>query len=318
MKSKLRYLSGILMLISLSVIFFPMIKIAGTGISLWNVITAISAKDVDSGIFSEVMNRIGTYAKPYFGGIVFWILFTLLIVILTCILKSKTAYIVAIVGQIVQICLVLMMYVKLKEKLSMIKKIIDFFGIGNSVAFQIMPFVFWTVLQIICFIINIRGLTVKEKIDWDLIDEMSPDQKDFGPLKWNEQNHYVPQSKPINIGGGDSNKINTRAFYGALVGVDKEYAGLVLQMNEKQKVYVWQEEGHILIQKRIEKSRENEFLADIYYLPEYEEYCITPAKYRTIYLESGQPLGKDRLYYLPRAMKIKVQDSGIENWFELA
>ena len=46
--------------------------------------------------------------------------------------------------------------------------------------------------------------------------------------------------------------------------------------------------------------------AGIYYIREYGEYCAEPFEKRAVFLESGQPLGKGRQYYLPRGTKIYV------------
>ena len=43
--------------------------------------------------------------------------------------------------------------------------------------------------------------------------------------------------------------------------------------------------------------------AGIWYIEQREEYAVQPAKTSTVYLKSGQPLGKNRIYYLPRGME---------------
>lgn len=37
-----------------------------------------------------------------------------------------------------------------------------------------------------------------------------------------------------------------------------------------------------------------------------KKYAVQPAKTSTVYLKSGQPLGKNRIYYLPRGMEIWI------------
>ena len=49
-------------------------------------------------------------------------------------------------------------------------------------------------------------------------------------------------------------------------------------------------------------------LGNIYYVSQYEEYCIQPLQTMTIFLTSGQPLGKNRFYYLPRGTEIYIKD----------
>jgi hypothetical protein len=57
-------------------------------------------------------------------------------------------------------------------------------------------------------------------------------------------------------------------------------------------------------------------LAAVYYISEYQEYCVEVNEKLCVFLESGQPLGKGRDYYLPRGTKIYVKDAG--NTFTLA
>ena len=61
-------------------------------------------------------------------------------------------------------------------------------------------------------------------------------------------------------------------------------------------------------------------LTKIYYDTKYDEYVVIPQKKRCVHLESGQPLGVGRVYYLPRAMKIviKNEQGQNENMFRLA
>ena len=56
--------------------------------------------------------------------------------------------------------------------------------------------------------------------------------------------------------------------------------------------------------------------AEVYYVAEYQEYCVKPMRKLAVFLESGQPLGAGREYRLPRGMKICMV--GKEEVFTLA
>ena len=62
----------------------------------------------------------------------------------------------------------------------------------------------------------------------------------------------------------------------------------------------------------IERYEEGNILAKIYYISEYQEYCVEPLEMRTVLLKSGQPLGANRLYYLPRGTEISIKDAKYE------
>ncbi len=285
------------MLLSATIVFFPLVSIGGMGISIKSAIRAVYSGYGSSGAAAGLTSALGSYAKPYMAMALGWFLFTVMSAVSILMAKKKTAYLSAIVEQVIQIFIAVSLYMKVKSKLSLAYSAVSFLGLGNSVKIHILPILFWVVLQIICFILNIMELTTKEEAVMEVLPPVPP--------VWND------------IEGGDSGHTQKVPFYGALIGNGREYAGLAFQMKEKGKIFFCEENAQITVQERL-NFKEKNVLAEVYYTPEYEEYCITPAKIRTVFLESGQPLGEGRLYYLPRATKIRVQGSGTENWFELA
>ena len=57
-------------------------------------------------------------------------------------------------------------------------------------------------------------------------------------------------------------------------------------------------------------------MAGVYFIGDYNEYCVEPYEKSAVFLESGQPLGKGRKYYLPRGTRVYVKDKN--NQFTLA
>lgn len=285
------------MLLSATIVFFPLVSIGGIEISIKSAIQSVYSGYGSSGAATGLISALGSYAKPYIVMALGWFLFTVLSAVSVLMAKKKTAYLSAIIEQVIQIFIAVSLYMKVKRKLSLVYSAISFVGLGNGVKVHILPILFWVVLQIICFIINIMEITTKEETMMEVLPPVLP--------VWND------------IQGGDSGHDKKVPFDGALIGKSGEYAGLAFQMKEKGKIFFCEENAQITIQERL-SFKEKNVLAEVYYTPEYEEYCITPAKIRTIFLESGQPLGEGRLYYLPRETKIRVQDSDAENWFELA
>ena len=55
-------------------------------------------------------------------------------------------------------------------------------------------------------------------------------------------------------------------------------------------------------------GRTGDLAAEIYYVTAYGEYCVKPHRRMTVFLESGQPLGEGREYYLPRGMRIYLEN----------
>lgn len=79
-------------------------------------------------------------------------------------------------------------------------------------------------------------------------------------------------------------------------------------MSVGEAVWICSDGVHIFMTKA-DQSIEHELLAEVFYVAEYEEYWLTPEKKRMVFLESGQPLGEKREYYIPRGTIIQVSYS---------
>ena len=108
-----------------------------------------------------------------------------------------------------------------------------------------------------------------------------------------------------------------KEFSGAIEGVQIPYTGKVFPMDKEKYVYILRENNNVILKNYQSKEK---CLAKIYYDTKYDEYVVIPQKKCCIHLESGQPLGVGRVYYLPRAMKIviKNEQGQRENMFKLA
>lgn len=90
-------------------------------------------------------------------------------------------------------------------------------------------------------------------------------------------------------------------FEGAVTGKGGIYQDKTLMLEERKAVFFHMEGDQIYTDQWKEGAS-----AGIWYVAQYEEYAVQPAKKKTVHLRSGQPLGKDRIYYLPRGMEIWI------------
>jgi len=164
-KTKRKYISGILMLLSATIVFFPLVSIGGIEISIKSAIQSVYSGYGSSGAATGLISALGSYAKPYMVMALGWFLFTVLSAVSVLMAKKKTAYLSAIIEQVIQIFIAVSLYMKVKRKLSLVYSAISFVGLGNGVKVHILPILFWVVLQIICFIINIMEITTKEEME---------------------------------------------------------------------------------------------------------------------------------------------------------
>lgn len=98
-------------------------------------------------------------------------------------------------------------------------------------------------------------------------------------------------------------------FGGGIIGENGIYASKVYLMKDREPVYFCQEDRMLLLRKDVPEGPAAETsLAEICYVAEYREYRVKPMRRQAVFLKSGQPLGAGREYYLPRGMKVYIED----------
>lgn len=162
------------MLLSATIVFFPLVSIGGIEISIKSAIQSVYSGYGSSGAATGLISALGSYAKPYMVMALGWFLFTVLSAVSVLMAKKKTAYLSAIIEQVIQIFIAVSLYMKVKRKLSLVYSAISFVGLGNGVKVHILPILFWVVLQIICFIINIMEITTKEETMMEVLPPVLP------------------------------------------------------------------------------------------------------------------------------------------------
>lgn len=102
-----------------------------------------------------------------------------------------------------------------------------------------------------------------------------------------------------------------RVFSGAIIGVRGIYKGKGFALMRNEEVLAGSHPSDDILIRGIE---EGITCFAIRYDLEKSEYYIRPFERSMVFLRSGQPLGKDRIYCIPRGMQIQVGNE----WFELA
>lgn len=93
-------------------------------------------------------------------------------------------------------------------------------------------------------------------------------------------------------------------FTGVLLCDIKEFRDKAYPLKDKTEVFIYDENKRLLVKNYETVGK----LVGIYYIKEYEEYCIEPFEKMYVFLESGQPLGKNRQYYFSRGTKIYIKN----------
>lgn len=310
MKGKLKYLISGLMLLEVSVFFIPVINIENVKITLVDILKIGFGNSSQTGFLNEIENSVRGFMKPYIYIAMLLCVLIFIGALLTCIQRGRNAYVFAFISQILISGLGYVVYNKITEKTQSLKELAQIIGITGGIEFNIFPMVVWVILQILIAGMAVCGFIFGRKpsrstISNGYIEEVLPNSRDINIPS-------VPvhvTSRSIENEKFDEEDVN---FTGVLIGNTVIYKGKGYPLEELKRVYFVKEDEQVILKKEAVRD----LLVSIYYIPQYKEYCIRPSERKIVYLASGQPLGGNREYYLPRGTEIYIQQK--ENSFILA
>lgn len=270
--------------------------------SLWDIARLGMGKNGDSSLADSMDAVIKTYMKPYMSAMLVLLVLVIVTVILNCAIGGIGAYAAGMLGQIVMNGTAFIMYLNIKGKFHEIAESgYGFFSLGDYITFSGSSLVVWFALEIIAFALNVWGLlSGKKKKEMWIEREVFPDD--------------IPQRNNYATGKDVVKSLNEeKEYFGAIVGLMGMYTAKAYELKKLELVNVAETGNLIVVQK---ESDAMGGLAQIYYIPQYSEYCVRPLQKLSVFMESGQPLGNVREYYLPRKTKIYFRNKS--NLFELA
>lgn len=124
----------------------------------------------------------------------------------------------------------------------------------------------------------------------------------YSPAQSAAMGSNVQNPEQTAIGNNGQNPV-CRDFHGAITGEKGIYASKTFLMEDRVPVYCCKEGRQMVVMCR----QTGELAAEVYYVAEYGEYCVKPYRRLAVFLESGQPLGEGREYFLPRGMRIYLE-----------
>ena len=341
-KGVIKYISQLLILSSFSIIFLPIICLKcyeeKSEISIFKFMQWSIGKSTKSFLDADMEFVIGRQMKIYIVCALIWVMVTVIFTIIILLVQSQLSYYIAIVAQLFTILSGGLIYLMLRmetkgpilEKISNTSE--DY--LGTKALFPVKSLLIWGGIQLLALILNFAGALLKEKKRSGRHQEMyiAPEEM-VGDRRSGMQRtvktqatEYVPQRRNENRikkdWGMDQQRSRMQGrstFSGAIRGLQRMYEKKVYPMSMGEAVWICSDGVHIFMTKA-DQSIEHELLAEVFYVAEYEEYWLTPEKKRMVFLESGQPLGEKREYYIPRGTIIQVSYSNnIEPMrFELA
>lgn len=289
-----------LLITMLTTLFLPVFSIMDHAISLADFVYSV-LQDTSNSLAGLLQNQYTDYA---IGIIILCVLF---VVVLCLVIKinSIIAYYAAIIWEIVQVVAFSIIYLAAKGE------IVD----GGLIKGFVSNFIHLNVLWILvatAFHIVVLGLAAagiynlkKEQEKYAAADDIQMTPY-FGADYGKENIYpYSQQKEPKEIRQIED------SFEGAIKGIKGLYKKKVYILYDRVQVYFLHKSSEVIFSEyRDEKS-----MIGIYYIKRYREYCLEVYQKNACFLQSGQPLGRGKKYYLPRGTQIFLDNR--ENSFLL-
>ncbi len=337
MKNVLKYIIAVLLLGSIAAwIFCPVVNLVEDR-------TLLELMKIGFGYYRYIpYTGTGTlegYMHIFFSPLSWWIagfgILTLLELFFVVILKSKLSYIIAFVCSLLDCVATVCFFLAAENQLSQLeKKSAEFPGQWFHYTGQIYIEAIGIFLGIytLVIILSLLGIWLWRRAERNAAEEYveeSGDLTDIYPEEFGYDGGYdaesgilgydpvypageeeIPVSEDIPSGGGFLNqyggdtpeKRGHLEFHGAVLGENGRFRGKAYPLKYEEESFFVSDESAV----SMSDGERDTAIAAVYYAEEYAEYCIRPLRRMSVFLESGQPLGKDRVYYLPRGMKIHV------------
>ena len=346
MKKGLRFIVALLTLASLGVGFIPVLELAGIRVSVVDVFkVGIGYYDKNS-LEGMIYAGIQTYVEPYAWFIAGAAGIIIIETVLIAVLRKKAAYITGLIVSLINIGAFLAVFFILREKFGEIQSALIMISADQAVELSYIPLFAWIAVYALAFILSMIGLILwrkpkEENAEEVYLEQISRAEEDVQKPEdysrpgqeppYADQNYRNPemmhpeqepsvwappeQKNEVPVSGRAAaepvHPVSQDDFSGAISGESGLYEGKVYSLTDKKEVFFSIKEGNAVLSPYEEEGA----AAGIYYIREYGEYCAEPFEKRAVFLESGQPLGKGRQYYLPRGTKIYVGSR--ENSFTL-
>lgn len=340
MKKNLRYVNAVLFLLSLGVAFMDLVKLVIYRLSMIDLVKVGMGK---SSYDLLELASLNSYVKDMLK--VFTILAAVLAVaailgaLLASVLPPKGAYVISMLMSVIDLACLGCIFFGIASQMMDVEEMLAGFtmSLDSQAVLQLYkaPLIIGIVVYVGIFVLSCVGLACKsreteqEEMEEILIETFSPVKNPWreepaAPVRPAAPVSPVVQepssvrsihsaAAPVKPAGAvKAAEQNARTFNGAVIGKNDGFAGLAYPMEEKQQVFfaAGREGIHIV------KEQQDGAVAGVYYISEYEEYCMNVYEKKTCFLASGQPLGKGREYYLPRGTEVYIGEG--ETAFELA
>lgn len=318
MKEKLKYIVGALLACSLIAGFMPLIEVGAMKMSVMDILKIGVGNYGDTELIREVMELFQAYLRPSVITVIILIALILAGAFLTVVLDASKAYIAAIAGRAVNNILVIILGVTVKGKMDEVESAFSFFGLNSGIRFHLSTIVLWIILYIAAFGLSVYGLVLnkgtkpvgrpQDIMPESLSDRTNPWDAPRDPKKQAYLDRIGQLEREREAAKKNAPPVREQAagadFHGVIGGRSGRYESKVYPLQERVQVFISRDGSEVYIAT----VKSADAAAGVYYVGEYEEYCVEPYEKNSFFLMSGQPLGSGRCYHLPRGTEVYIGD----------
>lgn len=311
-----KYILALCFFVSLGLAWLPILELSAIKISLYDIFKlAIDAESI-AGNLQEVSKLLHNYMQPFLYVIGIWVILLCAAAICCLVLRKKAVFQGALLSAVIINIYTIGAGSYAIQKLEETKEAFDFLNLNLDLSLNIVTAGIWIALYSFIIALSIYGLlSYRKQLICEDVDDVIPEMFHAQENPWEdhqeftkmEVSHPEPQTPVLtkeNPVRNTSAQLLT-SFYGVVIGTGTLYHDYAYELDEKVEIFFHNTKDYM----EVYPHRTAESIVSLYYIPEYQEYCVKPLRHGSVFLESGQPLGENRCYYLPRGMNIYLLQS---------
>lgn len=296
----LRYVSFLLFPGALAVALLPLIQFGPSALSVVDCLQLIGGHWENFSIYEELLLLLHQYLEPFLPFLLFAVLAIFVTAVVALFLPEQVSLYLTLIFPFLFNLYIFFLFGKIINKLNSLQDALLFFSLDSTVSFHLLVVTIWCLIWLLCVLFSILGLTlhasahIRAELE-DILPEMIDPTGSSNAIPYLEQIHLLEQQ---------SQDQNPSKFSGAIIGVNGIFFQKAYPLQDRIPVCFISDENEVFVQTK----QNAQTLAILYYVGQYQEYCIKPLVRHSVFLASGQPLGLGRKYFLPRGTKLYFLD----------
>lgn len=314
-KHVIKYVTAGAFLLLIVTFFVPLLKIWDFDLSVFDFI----------GISSDLNDMLTEYADyteflrqeiaDYRSPCILLMILPIIEAVLIFTNNQKVGRLITVLALVINNTLAFILYNNIQSVLSYINESLLGIIFQTSLRVEPLPVAIWTVVHLgILIIVVIDAVreyiaTKKERAELEDITDVKEIIMEQFHLNRRKEESLQYEEKEVEL----MSEKQQEPFYGGIIGKTGTYKEKIYLLKKEEKVSLGSEAtDDIYIIGVLGKAT----LCLISYDIKKEEYHVRPLEKKAVFLESTQPLGKDRVYCIPRGKSLIIDNK--KNIFTLA